>query len=96
MVGLYGLLLFQPQNAPMNTVAEQRDIEIDQKAHFPTTQRQAGKKLRVMNRRQVVDSLELYYDGVRNNQVTRYSQSSRRPLYTSGRGCSHKKGNPRS
>ncbi len=50
------LLLFQPQNAPVNAVTQQRDIEVDRQARFPTTQAQTGKKLRVMNRRQAVES----------------------------------------
>jgi hypothetical protein len=58
-------LLFQPQNAPVNAVTQQRDIEVDKQAHFPTTQAQVGKGCR----RQVVDSLELYNHRVRNNQV---------------------------
>jgi len=36
----------------------------------------SGKKLLVMNRRQVVDSLELYYDSI-GNTATRYPQSNR-------------------
>ena len=63
------LLLFQPENAPINSVTQQRDVEVDQKAQLPTAQAQVSKKLRVMNRRQVIDGLELYYDRFGNNQV---------------------------
>jgi hypothetical protein len=63
------LLLFQPENAPMHSVTQQRDVEVDQKAQLPTAQAQVRKKLRVMNRRQVIDGLELYYDRIGNNQV---------------------------
>jgi hypothetical protein len=49
----------------MNAVAQQCDIEVDQKAHS----NEAGassKKLCVINRRQVV---ALYYDNLRDSQV---------------------------
>ena len=63
------MLLFQPENAPMNSVTQQRDVEVDQKAQLPTAQAQIGKKLRVMNRRQAIDGLELYHDRFGNDQV---------------------------
>src|SRR5258706_507873 len=44
-------------------------LEVDQQAHFPTTQPQVSKKLRVMNRLQADDSLQLDNHRVRNNQV---------------------------
>ena len=39
---------FQPQNAPVNAVTRDFDIEVDEQIHFPTTQPQVGKQLRVM------------------------------------------------
>jgi hypothetical protein len=63
------LLLFQPENAPANAITQQPDIEVDEQPTFPTTQPQVSKKLRIMNRRQAIDSLQLYNHRVRNNQV---------------------------
>jgi hypothetical protein len=63
------LLLLQPQYAPMNSITQQSDGEVDQKAQPPTAQAQVDKKLSIMNRRQAIDDLKLYYDRIGNNQV---------------------------
>ena len=68
-VSCCGLLLFQSQNAPMNSVTKQGDIEVDQKTQLPTTQPQVGKKLCVMNRRQMIDGFKLHHHRLGNNQV---------------------------
>src|SRR6266852_4052827 len=44
-------------------------LKLISRPNFPTTQPQVSKKLRIMNRRQAVDSLQLYNHRVRNNQV---------------------------
>src|SRR5437773_4325847 len=44
-------------------------LKLIRQAHFPTTQPQVSKKVRIMNRRQSVDSLQPDNHRVRNNQV---------------------------
>ncbi len=53
----------------MNSVTKQGDIEVDQKTQLPTTQPQVGKKLCVMNRRQMIDGFKLHHHRFGNNQV---------------------------